>query len=432
MFRKVRYDEVSTLFTKLSIDLQRSGQKHYAAMCMLSAGKCEELNRTPLHASYFYLNAGRVFVQTSTNEKQIKYFTAEEFVVEAMDAFKNSIEIYESHAEYSMCATLCFELANMLYTLEKFEESGSYFMKSFAYASPTYQFQDPEIYEETKMSNSGVMSMNSGVSVGGGGSSGSAGTGGASAIHWAQRHFMLFSENHTTTQLQSLRCAVLSYLRTSDYEIVTQVLQLQLTLLTLQYQTVTQSMTAAAARITTLASSTSATSSSTGSGLSVSGTSSSSSYGQSMDMIGRQRSGSITLNMQQSATCGTNQPPQNRLGSPGTLNSMATLLFTERINVHLTLLLVLLIQKRKKESRECMQELLTAFSTELEQSNTTSFFKDNVLPLIEELYDACMTDRVTHVVFIIEQQILHHSLDDKQIELLNDLRHVYENPLFVI
>jgi hypothetical protein len=60
-----------------------------------------------------------------------------------------------------------------------------------------------------------------------------------------------------------------------------------------------------------------------------------------------------------------------------------------------------------------------------------AFFKENVLPLIEELYDSCINDKVTHVVFIIEQQILHHSLDEKQIELLNDLRHVYENPLFL-
>ncbi len=96
--------------------------------------------------------------------------------------------------------------------------------------------------------------------------------------------------------------------------------------------------------------------------------------------------------------------PNSRLGSPSVLNSMATLIFNERINVHLTLLIVLLIQKRKKESSECMQELLTTFSTELEHSNTTSFFKDNVLPLIEELYDACMTDRVTRVAYIIEQQ----------------------------
>ena len=97
----------------------------------------------------------------------------------------------------------------------------------------------------------------------------------AGILHWPQRHFMLFAENQTTTQLQSLRSAIQSYLRTSDYEVVTQVLQLQLTLLTLQYQTVSQSMTACATRnsssATTTASMMSSSSSRSGSssGLSV-------------------------------------------------------------------------------------------------------------------------------------------------------------------
>jgi tetratricopeptide (TPR) repeat protein len=311
--------------------------------------RCEELNRTPLHAAYFYLNAGRVFAHTSTSEKSIKYFTAEEFVTEAMDAFKNSIEIYETHAEYSMCATLCFELAQMLSMLEKYEESGLFYMRSFAYASPNYNFQYPEEHDQ---------------------------------LTWQERHHLLFSENHATTQLQTLRNAVSSYLKTSDYEIVTQILQLQQTLLTQQYQSIISAPDTPTPKPTN-------------------GT-------------------AIRPTLPEKSTV------------PSLFNSMATLLYTERVNVSVTLLFVLLIQKRKAESTKCMEELrLTLSPEDWEQSNTTSFFADNVLPLIEELYDACLNDRVTHVVYIIEQQILHHSLDNKQIQLLNDLRHVYENPLFL-
>jgi tetratricopeptide (TPR) repeat protein len=308
MFRKVPYATVSDLFTKLSIDLQRTGQKHYSAQCMLAAAKCEELNNTPLHAAYFYLNAGRVFAHTSTSEKQIKYFTAEEFAIEAMDAFKNSIEIYETHTEYSMCSTLCFELAQMLYILEKYEESGTYFMKSFAYASPTYNFQDSEVQIKD--------------------------------MAWHDVHHLLFSESQATTQLQALRNAVNSYLKTGDYEAVTQILQLQQTLLTQQYQAVVSGPNCATSPTDTK----------------------------------KLQSGSITLHSAAASGANRISPFSFAPSAVSSFNSMATLLFKERLNIYITLLLVLLIQKRKKESTQCMEELSLTLNMEYEQSNTTSFF----------------------------------------------------------
>jgi tetratricopeptide (TPR) repeat protein len=56
-------------------------------------------------------------------------------VREATDAFEQAIAVYEQQNEFSMCATLFFELAATLQVLGRYEGAGDNFVKSFQYAS---------------------------------------------------------------------------------------------------------------------------------------------------------------------------------------------------------------------------------------------------------------------------------------------------------
>jgi tetratricopeptide (TPR) repeat protein len=69
------------------------------------------------------------------DEFETHYFTAEEFVREATDAFEQAIVVYEQQNEFSMCATLYFELGATLKVLCRYEEAGANFVKSYQYAS---------------------------------------------------------------------------------------------------------------------------------------------------------------------------------------------------------------------------------------------------------------------------------------------------------
>jgi len=67
--------------------------------------RCEKDNKTPLEAAQFYVSAGkihrvysccckgRIFANTAIQERQMLYFTAEEFVMEAIAAFQESIQV---------------------------------------------------------------------------------------------------------------------------------------------------------------------------------------------------------------------------------------------------------------------------------------------------------------------------------------------------
>ncbi len=94
MFRKVPFTQVAQQFVQLSLAMQRNGQTHYRALCLLSAAECEEQNEvSDVHAAYFFLSAGRIFCATALDEQEVYYFTSEEFIAESIQAFSNAIDV---------------------------------------------------------------------------------------------------------------------------------------------------------------------------------------------------------------------------------------------------------------------------------------------------------------------------------------------------
>ena len=53
----------------------------------------EKLNKTPLNAAFFYVYSGRIFSDQACSENLIQYYTAEEFISESIDAFREAIEV---------------------------------------------------------------------------------------------------------------------------------------------------------------------------------------------------------------------------------------------------------------------------------------------------------------------------------------------------
>jgi tetratricopeptide (TPR) repeat protein len=351
MFRKVPFSLIAEQFTSLGIDLQRTGQKHYTALAMLAAANCEIQNKTPLRSAYFFAHAGRIFAQSALqDEYETHYFTAEEFVREASDAFEEAIKVYQQQGEFCMCATLYFELGVTLKVLGRYEGAGDNFVKSFQCAS---------------------INLNT-------------------SEHSIQRQ----SNQLMATQLAALQQAAHCYVQTKDFELVTQT-----------YHTLVQTI-------------------------------------QHQLMVVQPASTKQYRNVSQS----------------NVYNASESLLQKELIHTWVSHFIVLLIQKRNSEAKEIIDQLgdwvldnvdldddindyvmtqrqsgagcVIIVQNQSKQGPQFVSFAQNVLPLYQDLFEACSDNQVKFITSLVEEQLQYY-VDEEQRALLNTLCYVYENPLFL-
>ncbi|KAL0478805.1 hypothetical protein AKO1_002343 [Acrasis kona] len=366
MFRKIPFNTISDQFSSLAIDLQRTGQKHYTALSMLSAASCEISNKTPLKSAYFFVHAGRIFAQSALqDEHETQYFDAEEFVCEALDAFVQAANVYEQQNEFSMCSTLYYELGSTLEILKRYEVAGDYFMKSFHFASSHPTKPIPNSTEPSLRLSLGSQNQST-----------------------ATR----YSNQLMSTQVNSLKQAIHCYILTKDFELVTKTTD---TLI----QTIQQQL----------------------------------------DQIQTQ----------------SNTFVSTQLNFHNATESLLQQHFVYTCIVHL---IVLLIQKRNQEAKEALDTLVSWTHSNVDmdddvdnyvnaarKKNENCFlivqsrrkqgpqfaaFARDVLPLYQDLYEACIDNQVKFITLLIEEQLQHYA-QQEQSSLLDMLRHVYENPLFM-
>ena len=100
------------------------------------------------------------------------------------------------------------------------------------------------------------------------------------------------------------------------------------------------------------------------------------------------------------------------------------------MDTQITLLLVLLLQKRKEEATEVFETLTNNGDGDNWISSEFPFFNENVLPILEALKENCLCDNIDGIEQVISQE-LQFCVTEQQQTLLNILKHTYENPLFM-
>ncbi|KAG2378235.1 hypothetical protein C9374_008378 [Naegleria lovaniensis] len=330
MFRKVPYDQISEQYANLSLHLQRNGQKHYTAISMLCAANAEKMNKTPLNAAFFYVYSGRIFSDQACSEKLIQYYTGEEFISEAIDAFREAIEIYDSKQIFSMCASLCYELAQTLKVLGKFSESSHYYTKCFFYSVKQGKLGEVDL-DSTFVDNSNNLSLNRDTS-----------------------HSM---------ELNSLQNAIDCLLEIKDFEMA--VLRLKIYVNILE---------------------------------------------ERIDYFSNSDTTEHNVKLME-------------------WRPIYKIFIRQWMDAQITLLIVLLLQKRKEEASEVFENLNSGEENSWIASEFP-FFYENVLPLFAALIENCTDDNIDGIEQLLSQE-LQFCVTDQQQSLLEILRSAYENPLFM-
>ncbi|KAL9642431.1 hypothetical protein ABK040_014274 [Willaertia magna] len=355
MFRKIPYDQISEQYVNFGFHLLRNGQTHYTALSMLAAANCEKQNKTPLNAAFFYIYSGRIFTEQACKEKTIEYFTMEEFVIEAIEAFREAIEIYDSKQMFTMCSSLCYELANTLKQLEKFSESSHYYTKCYFYCVKKGKYEEIQNSDSSTINNSDNNLQNNQLF-----------------------NLSLNRETSHSMELDALSKAIECLLEIKDFEMAILRIKIFITILEERIDTLQQ----------------------------------------------------LLKNQEENLNNNTNLNNNNTINN--TIHHISTInnsFIYQWMNAQFTLLFVLLLQKKKEEASEVLQNILLGNESGW-IAKEFGFIYENVIPIIQALHDSCLQDNINEMDQLISQE-LQSCVNEQQFMILQLLKQAYENPLFI-